>query len=57
MLINLPSPHLGALTCLSTFEMMQAKEHAPTPPSIIFTFRLIVESIKELGGVSIIGWG
>jgi len=38
--------------------MLQAKEHAPTPsPSIIFTFGFTVESIKELGGVSIIGWG
>jgi hypothetical protein len=33
--------------------MLQAREQAPTPsPSIVFTFRLVVESIKELGGVS-----
>jgi hypothetical protein len=33
--------------------MLQAKEHAPTPsPSIVFIFGLVVESIKELGGVS-----
>jgi hypothetical protein len=36
--------------------MLQAREHAPTRSlSIIFTFELTVESIKELGGVSIIG--
>jgi hypothetical protein len=33
--------------------MLQAREHTPTPsPSIVFTFRLIVESNKELGGAS-----
>jgi hypothetical protein len=33
--------------------MQQAKELAPTPsPSAIFTFGLVVESIKELKGVS-----
>jgi hypothetical protein len=32
--------------------VLQTKEHAPTPsPSIVFTFGLAVESIKELGGV------
>jgi hypothetical protein len=37
--------------------MLQAKERAPTPfPSVVFTFGLIVESIKELGGASYI-WG
>jgi hypothetical protein len=31
--------------------MLQAKEHAPTlSPFDVFTFGLIVESIKELGG-------
>jgi hypothetical protein len=35
-------------------EVLQAKEHAPTPsPSVVFTFGLGVESIKELGGASI----
>jgi len=34
--------------------MLQAREHAPTIyPSAIFTFGLIVESIKEFGGASI----
>jgi hypothetical protein len=33
--------------------MLQARELAPTPPFVVFTFGLIVESIKELGGASI----
>jgi hypothetical protein len=34
-------------------DMDRSKEHAPTPyPSTIFTFRLVVESTKEFGGVS-----
>ncbi len=33
--------------------MLRAKERTPTPyPSIVFTFGLVVESIKEVGGVS-----
>ncbi len=33
--------------------MLQAKEHTPTfYPSIVFTFGLVVESIKEFGGAS-----
>jgi hypothetical protein len=33
--------------------MLQAREHAPTPYfSIIFTFGLVVEFIKEFGGAS-----
>jgi hypothetical protein len=33
--------------------MLRAKEHTPTPsPSVVITFGLVVESIKELGGVS-----
>jgi hypothetical protein len=31
---------------------MQARERAPTPSSVIFTFELAVESIKEFGGAS-----
>jgi hypothetical protein len=35
--------------------VLQAREHAPIPYySVIFTFGLIVESIKELWGVSIV---
>ncbi len=37
MLVNLPSP-------------ISELQHTPTPPSVVFTFRLVVESIKELGG-------
>jgi hypothetical protein len=33
--------------------MLQARERAPTAsPFVIFTFRFIIESIKELGGTS-----
>jgi len=50
LLVNLPNPHPGAPACPSTFEVLQTKEHAPTPfASVVFTFGLIVESIKELG--------
>jgi hypothetical protein len=34
-------------------EVLWTKEHTPIPsPSVVFTFGLIVESIKELGGAS-----
>jgi len=53
MPVNLPNPHPKAPACPSTFEMLQARERAPTPfPSIVFIFGLVVESIKELAGVS-----
>jgi hypothetical protein len=52
LLVTLPSPYFGALTRPCTPEMLQAKERAPTPyPSIVFTFRLVVESTKEFWGV------
>ncbi len=55
-LVNLPSPHLGALAHPSTLKMLQAKECTPIPsPSNVFTFGLIIESIKELGCVSKMG--
>jgi hypothetical protein len=45
--------HLGALARPFTPEVWQAKERVPIPsPSIAFTFRLVVGSIKELGGAS-----
>ncbi len=53
LLVNLPSFHPGASTCPSTPEVLQAKECAPTPPSIVFTFGFTIESIKELGGASV----
>ncbi len=53
MLVKFFSPHFGVLARPSISEMLQAKDHAPTHfPSIVFTFGLIIESIKELGGAS-----
>ncbi len=55
LLVNLLSPHPRAQTRLSTLEMLQARKSAPTPfpfPFIVVTLRLVVESIKELGGAS-----
>jgi hypothetical protein len=55
LLVNLPNPHPKAPAHPSTPKVLQAKEHAPTPsPSVVFTFGLTVESIKELKDVSII---
>jgi hypothetical protein len=52
-LVNLPSPYPEAPTRPSTLEMLRIKECAPIFfPSIVVTFGLVVESIKELGGVS-----
>ncbi len=46
-----PSPHPGALTRPSTSKMLRTKARALTPyPSIVFTFRLTIEFIKEFGG-------
>jgi hypothetical protein len=43
----------GAPTCPSTPKVLSNNERAPTPsPSVVFNFGLIVESIKEFGGVS-----
>jgi len=54
LLVNLPSPYIEASAHPSTPEVLRANEHAPTPsPSIVFTFGLVVESIKELGGASL----
>jgi hypothetical protein len=34
--------------------VLRVKEHAPTPsPSVVITFRLAIESIKELGDASL----
>jgi hypothetical protein len=52
-LVTHPSLHPRALTRPSTFEVLPTKECTPTPyPSIVFTFRLTIESIKEFGGMS-----
>jgi len=44
-------PHLEAPTCPFTPKVLQIKERAPTPyPSIVFTFRLAIEFIKDSRG-------
>jgi hypothetical protein len=54
VLVNLLSPHFGILACLSTFEVLRAKECVETlSPFVVFTFGFVVESIKELGGASV----
>jgi hypothetical protein len=54
LLVTFPSPHPGAPACPSTPEVLRAKKRAPTPyPSIIFTFRIAIESTKEFAGASI----
>jgi hypothetical protein len=54
-LVTRPSPHLKTPTRPSTSEMLQAKERAPIPYHfIVFTFGLVIESIKEFGGASFV---
>jgi hypothetical protein len=51
LLVTLPRPHLKALARPSTPKMLRTKERAPTSyPSIVFTFKLAIESTKEFGG-------
>jgi hypothetical protein len=53
-LVTHPSPHLGAPTHPSTLKVLWTKECTPTPyPSVVFTFGLTFEFIKEFGGVSL----
>jgi hypothetical protein len=53
LLVNLPSPHPGALTHPFTPEMLRAKERAPiSSPCIVFTLGFAVESIKEFASAS-----
>jgi hypothetical protein len=54
LLVNLPSPHPRALTRPSTLKVLRVRKCGLTPPFVVFTFRLVVESIKELGGASTI---
>ncbi len=50
LLVTCPSPHLEALAHPSTPEVLRAKECTLTPyPSVVFTFGLAIESIKEFG--------
>jgi len=45
--------NLSVVKQISTFEMLRAKECAPTLyPSAIFTFGFAIESIKEFGSAS-----
>jgi hypothetical protein len=54
LLVNFPSPHPEAPARPFTLEVLQANEHAPNLfPSVVFTFGLVVGSIKELGGASL----
>jgi hypothetical protein len=52
-LVTRPSPHPKAPTRPSTPKMLRARECTPTPPSVVFTFGLLVESIKEFGDASL----
>ncbi len=58
LLINLPNFDPRTPTRLSTPKVLQARECAPTSSSsIVLTFGIIVESIKELGGaLGIVGY-
>jgi hypothetical protein len=54
MFVILSIPHPKTPTCPFTPEVLRIKECTPTSyPSVVFTFGLIVESIKEFGGASI----
>jgi len=52
LLITRPSPHPGALAHPFTFEMLQIKEHIPTPSFNVFTFELTFESYEKFRGAS-----
>ncbi len=53
LLVIHPSPYPEALAHPSTPKVLQVRDCASTPSSsIVFTFRLIVEFIKESGGAS-----
>jgi len=53
LLVICLNPHPEAPACLSTLEVLQAKECTPIP-SVMFAFGLVVESIKEFGDA--LGW-
>jgi hypothetical protein len=53
-LVIRPSPHPKAPTHPSNPEVLRAKERTRTPyVFIVFTFELVIESIKEFAGASI----
>jgi hypothetical protein len=49
LLVIFPIPYPGTPACSSTPKVLQVRERAPTPPSVVFTFGLVVESIKKSG--------
>jgi hypothetical protein len=52
-LVICPSPHPKVITHLSTPEMLRTKERTPIHyPSIVFTFWIVIESIKKCGHAS-----
>jgi hypothetical protein len=54
LLVTFPSPHPRVPTRPSTPKVLRAREHTLIPyPFVVFTFRLVVESPKEFGGVSL----
>jgi len=54
LLVIYPSPHLGTPTRPFTLKMLRTKEHTRTLHlSVVFTFGVTVEFIKEFGGASI----
>jgi len=55
LLVNLLSFYPEAPARPPTLEVVRARECAPIlSPFIVFTFKFVVESIKELGGASMV---
>jgi len=54
LLVTPFSPHPKALARLFTLKVLQIRKRTPTVfPSIVFTFGLEIESIKEFGGATV----
>jgi len=56
LLINLPSPIIELQHTLLPPKCCELKSTPNSFPSIVFTFGLAIESIKELGGASLMIW-
>jgi hypothetical protein len=55
LFVILPSPYPEALTRPSTPKVLRARERAPIlSPFVVFTFGLVVESIREFGVASLV---
>jgi hypothetical protein len=52
-LVTRPSPHPEAPTHPSTPEVLRATECTPTPPFVVFTFKVTFEYFEECGGASL----